>query len=333
MNAHSLARPCLAALALCLLAVSSPAGAQESIDGEWDVTVDWGGRSTFATLELARGADSAYSGHWGSSELQNVRFDGKKLTFDRTMRFGDQEFKLSCDATLADGKLSGKITSERGDLPFTAARPRPSSPLLGRWSFHYVVGDREIDATLVVIQKDAGTLEGQWTSSAGEHVISALKLDGSTVTFARKSKFAERELSMTFEGRLDGNQLDGKFKSDRGEIEARARRHGGDLVGTWELTTTTEQGTRTSLLKIQGDLGGRYELFGGEFPIKELKLDGDKVSFRVEMGFGDLTFTIDFQGKLEGGTLKAQVTSPRGTREVTGKKREPAPAKAPSAKL
>jgi hypothetical protein len=38
------------------------------------------------------------------------------------------------------------------------------------------------------------------------------------------------------------------------------------------------------------------------------------------MGFGDETFQMDFKGKLDGAALKGQITSPRGTRDVTGKK-------------
>jgi hypothetical protein len=80
------------------------------------------------------------------------------------------------------------------------------------------------------------------------------------------------------------------------------------------------------MLTIYGDLTGRYEMFGGEIPIKDLKLEGDQVSFKVEMGFGDQTFTMEFKGKLDGTILKGQMSSERGTDEVTGKKVEAASA-------
>ena len=63
------------------------------------------------------------------------------------------------------------------------------------------------------------------------------------------------------------------------------------------------------MLTIYGDMTGRYEMFGGEIPIKDLKLEGDQVSFKVEMGFGDQTFKMEFKGKLDGKTLKGQTSS------------------------
>ncbi len=38
------------------------------------------------------------------------------------------------------------------------------------------------------------------------------------------------------------------------------------------------------------------------------------------MGFGDQTFKMDFKGTLDGNALKGQMTSERGTSEITGKK-------------
>lgn len=97
------------------------------------------------------------------------------------------------------------------------------------------------------------------------------------------------------------------------------QRVGAALVGKWKLTSTSDRGPRTRMLTIYGDLTGRYETFGSEAPIKDLKLEGDQISFKVEGGFGDRAFTIEFKGKLEGDTLKGQMISERGTNEVTGK--------------
>ncbi len=79
---------------------------------------------------------------------------------------------------------------------------------------------------------------------------------------------------------------------------------------------------------VRGDLSGRYETFGGEIPVKDLKLEGNQVSFKVMMGFGDQAQEREFKGTLDGKTLKGQIASQNGTREVTGKKIEAAPAPA-----
>lgn len=94
------------------------------------------------------------------------------------------------------------------------------------------------------------------------------------------------------------------------------------LVGTWELTTESERGTRTRELVINEDLTGTYESRDREFPITDLTVEGDQVSFNIEMSFGEREFSLEFAGTLEGDSLNGEFTTPRGSREVTGKKVE-----------
>jgi len=130
------------------------------------------------------------------------------------------------------------------------------------------------------------------------------------------------EFETTYEGTVKGNELIGMLKGEMGEFQANGKRFGTPLIGKWELTSTSERGTRTSMMMIDSDLTGRYEFFGGEIPMKDLKLEGDQVTFYIEFGPPDQTFKMEFKGKLEGKALKGQMVSDRGTSEITGKKLE-----------
>lgn len=94
------------------------------------------------------------------------------------------------------------------------------------------------------------------------------------------------------------------------------------LVGTWELTTESSRGTRTRNLVINEDLTGTYESRDREFPVTDLTVEGDQVSFNIEMSFGEREFTLEFAGTLDGDALNGEFTTPRGSREVTGKRVE-----------
>jgi len=94
------------------------------------------------------------------------------------------------------------------------------------------------------------------------------------------------------------------------------------LVGTWELTSESSRGTRTSTLVINEDLTGTYQARDREFPITDLAVEGDQVSFKVPMNFRDREFILGFAGTVEGDTFTGQRSTPRGSREVTGKKVE-----------
>jgi len=321
-----LGKSLLLALILALATGTVPALAAEDITGDWEITMDFGGRQSFAALSIAKKADGTFTGKWGSAELADVKFDGQKLTFVRIIRMQDNEFRMNYEGTLQDGKLAGKFTSDRGEFAANGARTKPRPAVLGQWDLSYKIGERDVTAKLSISQLPDGTLDARWTSGFGESVVSDVKLRDGKLSFARKSKFQDREFTSTFEGVVSGHKLTGTIKSDRGEMAVNGQRVGAAFVGKWELTSTSGQGPRTRLLTVYGDLTGRYEIFGAEIPIKEIKLDGDQVTFNIETGFGDQTFTMEFKGKLDGNTFSGQLTTPNGTRDLTGKKVETASA-------
>jgi hypothetical protein len=301
---------------------SSQVIAAEEITGDWEITMNFDGRESFATLSISRKADGSLAGKWGTGELNDVKFEDGKLTFVRILTLGDREFIMEYSGTLKDGKLTGAVSSDRGDTPANGVRKKPQCPALGQWDMKFNVGDREITGRLILSEKPDSTLAGKWDADYGEHTISNVKLQDGKLTFTRNSKMNDFEIETTFEGAIKGHKLTGAFKSQRGELPATGERVGAALVGKWELTRTSERYTRTSMLTINGDMTGRYEFFGVETPITDLKLEGNQVTFYIEMGFGDQTFKMDFKGKLDGTSLNGELTTSRGTSEFTGKKVE-----------
>ena len=316
----------LVLISLVLLTQTSLVLAAEDITGQWEMTMNFGGRDSFAMLTITKNADGSLSGKWGSDDLSNVKFQDGKLTFVRTIKFGDQEFSMDYAGTLKDGKILGAMTSDQGEFDVNGARFKPKSPALGTWDISFNIGDRDITGQLAVSEKPDGTLEGKWISERGNTVISNVKFMDGKLTFNRKSTFGDNTYESDFEGTISDNNLTGVFKSQRGEMPAKGSRVGAPLIGKWDLTSVSDFGTRQSMMRINGDMTGRYEFFGGEIPIKNLKLEGNQVTFALEMGFGDQTFTLNFKGTLDGKNLKGQMTSDRGTSEITGKKVEEASA-------
>jgi len=312
-------------LCLMLFAQTSLVRAAEDITGQWEMKMDFGGRDSFATLTISKNANGSLAGKWGSTDLVDVKFQDGKLTFVRIIQFGDQEFTMDYAGTLKDGKITGVMSSDQGEFDVNGARFKSMSPALGHWDINFNVGDREINARLSVSEKPDGTLDGKW-SEEGEHVISDIKFKDGKLSFTRQSKIEDFEFETTYEGQIKGNELTGTMKSDMGDISANGKRAGAPLIGKWDLTTESEFGTNKSMMRVNGDMTGRYEFFGGEIPMKDLKLEGNKVTFALEMGWGDQTFTLDFKGTLDGKNLKGQMTSDRGTSDITGKKVEQASA-------
>ena len=304
----------------CLLLLhTSYLCAAEDISGQWEMKMEFGGRESFATMTISKKADGSFAGKWGSNELSNVKFENGKLTFVRIIRFGDQEFSMDYVGTLKDGKITGQMSSDRGEFAANGSRRKPKCPALGQWDMKFNIGDREITGRLTISGEPDGEMAGKWDAEYGEHTISDVKFADGKLSYTRKSKINDFEFETNFDGTIKGNELAGVFKSQRGEIPATGERIGAPLIGKWELMTTSERGTRTRMLTIFSDMTGRYESFGGEIPITDLNLEGNQVSFTLEMGFGDRTFKMDFEGKLDGKKLAGQLVSERGTTEVVGK--------------
>jgi hypothetical protein len=316
----------LVASLLTVTLVAPPVfAAADDITGTWEMTMDFGGRPSFAQVSIARGADGGLTGKWGGNDLAEVKFADSKLTFVRTIRMpGDQaqEFKLKYEGTLKDGKIEGKLIGDQGEFAANGARVKARPAILGQWDLAYKIQDRDIKAVLSVTQKPDGALDAKWTSNIGEHVVSDVKFADGKLTFSRKTKINDMEIESTFEGTATGNTLAGKMKSQMGEIDIPGQRVGGSLIGKWALTSTSEQGTFTQNLTVFPDMTARYQFFDGEIPVKDLKLDNNQVTFTIEMGFGDQTFEMKFKGTLAGKDLNGEFDTSNGKIKATAKKIE-----------
>ena len=216
---HRSAAGSLLAILTLVLAVGIPqAYAAEDITGNWDMAVEFGGRQSFATLSIAKNSDGTLAAKWGRDEVSNLKFDGQKLSFTRTVRWGDNEFTLDYAGTLKDGKLTGTLSSDNGDFPANGVKIKPKPPVVGVWDLAYAIGDRDVTAKLTVSEKPDGTLDAKWASQMGESTIANVKFENGKLTFDRTVKFNDREFTMTFEGTAQGDKLTGVSKSQMGEI-------------------------------------------------------------------------------------------------------------------
>ena len=214
------------------------------------------------------------------------------------------------------------MSNDFADTNLTAVRKKPMCPAAGVWDISFTVMEMDINAKLTISQTKDGKLEGKWAEDMGEHTVSSIKFENNKLTLIRKSNVQDMEFETTFEGEIKGNEFTGTMKSEMGESPVKGKRFGAELIGTWEMTTTSDFGTRTSMMTVEPDMTGFYESFGGEIPMKNLKLENGQVTFKLEMGMGDRSFEMNFKGKLDGKTLKGQMDSDMGTSDVTGKKIE-----------
>jgi len=308
---------------LPMQASAQPQSRRGGLFGDWQVKVEFGERQMESILSFSRNQEDQYTGQWisfwGMNELKDVKFEENKLSFTQVIQFGDNEFTQNFTGTLEDGKLTGVLSSDRGESKLEGQRSPRMSRAVGNWELKYKFGDREITSTLAVTANKDGELSAEWQSQRGESKISDLQFDRreGTLTFKRESKFQDRQMVSTFEGTIGrDNALTGVIKSDRGEVPVEGTLIGAPLIGTWNLDIESEQGTRKQRFRVNPDLSALY----GSTLIKKINLDGDKISFKYVRSFGDQEFETSFAGILAESKLTGELTTSRGTRKVTGTK-------------
>jgi len=272
-------------------------------------------------LSFSRDQEGKYTGSYisfmGLSELKDVKFEDGKLSFSRSRRNRDGETSTSTfSGTIAEGVLSGTMTGGSRDYELKGKRAPRVSRAVGAWDLTYSMGEREITSKLIIKADAQGKLSAQSPSERVEHTITDLAYERGELTFKRKTKWQDREFESSFAGRIRGNEMAGTFKSQRGEAPVKGTRIGGAAIGTWNLDIAYGQRPRKQRLVVNPDMSGRY----GAIAVKKINLEGNKLSFKVTLEFGDNTFEIEFAGTVDEGKLTGEQTTSRGTQKVTGTK-------------
>jgi len=304
---------------------------KKGIEGDWKIVSERDGRKMSNKLSISKRADGSLKIMWNDDaqddEIFGVKFEDNKLSFTRTVYMGDWDIDIDFEATLKDDKLTGKLSTERGDSTLTGTRIIPKPDAVGIWLITSGSGDRQRTNELVITVDEKKQLKGKWVSQRGESEISNIKFEKGKLAFDRVRRFEDREFKTTFEGTIKGHELTGTFKSERGDRPVSGKRKGAELIGRWDLVSKTDRGDWESSLLVDKDLAAEYRMGFGNVDVNDLKLEDGKVTFNVTFGFGERGFEVDFELKIDGDKITGQSTSDMGTSEISGRKFVPKPAK------
>jgi hypothetical protein len=98
----------------------------DAIAGEWQMNITMPAREIIEKLTITKNADGTLAGKWeaqrGENTISDVKFEGGKLTFTRTGKFGDREFTMTFEGTVEDDNIKGVFKGERGEWEINATR-------------------------------------------------------------------------------------------------------------------------------------------------------------------------------------------------------------------
>ena len=325
MKYHTSLKIALFSSVTALVLLTGPVSAQQSrrggLSGDWNVKTEFNGRQMDSILSFSRDQEGNLTGQWisfmGINALKDIKFEEGKLSFTRVSQNRDGQSSTSTfKGTIADGKLSGTVSSDRGESTLTGVRAPRLPRAAGIWDLKTKRNDQESTATLTLGADKEGKLTGQWKTERGELALTDIQFDQGKLIFKAKSTNPDRAYEATFEGTIERDALTGAMKSERGESAVTGTRQGEALIGTWNLEMISERGTRTQRLQVNPDLSGLY----GSLPIKKINLRDGAVDFLMVMQFGDQSFEMSFKGKLADAKLTGELTTSQGSQKVTGTK-------------
>lgn len=90
------------------------------------------------------------------------------------------------------------------------------------------------------------------------------------------------------------------------------------VTGKWQLTINTPMGTQTPVLTINDDGTGQLEGQRGKQAVSDLKIEGEKVSYKVQMSAMGQQITLNVSATAEGDALKGRMDTPMGGVDFTG---------------
>ncbi len=106
-----------------------------------------------------------------------------------------------------------------------AARAQDASQVVGKWALQMDFQGQSVDVTLEIESGDQG-LTGTWTSPRGSDPISDAKWDGKLLTFSRKVDRQGQQVTIACEATVDGEQMKGAMKTQRGDLPFQGKRQG-----------------------------------------------------------------------------------------------------------
>jgi len=198
--------------------------------------------------------------------------------------------------------------------------------VVGEWEFKSQMQARTSTATMTITKSADGKLAGTWSTQRGESQLSDITFEGGKVKFVQTNNFGGQEMKTNYEGALEGGKLKGTGKGQFGEfafdgaLQGEAKTGADAIVGEWQVNVNVPARENVEKLTItknaDGTLAGKWVGQRGESKISNMKFEGGKLTFIRTSEFGGRIMESEFEGTVEGDSIKGAFKSDRGNRDA-----------------
>lgn len=321
---------------VCALALTLSAQAQDLV-GEWDMKMDYQGNMIDSKMIVKKGDDGALTGVWsserGESALENVKIDGNKVTFTRTVEVQGQQYELAFEGIIDGNTITGAYDTPMGALDVTGARaggdapaddatPGDITPLIGDWNAHVTSALGEFDHVITFAEDGTGVYNGEGAT----YDITDVKLADNAVTFAMTIDLEGQELPMKFEGTIDGAALNGEFITDFGNGAVTATKAGAAsvlaaILGEWDAEVDMQSEVIMAVITFKEDKSGDFKTTDDSYKIYDIDIADSDLKFGMTVDLDGQELKTTFEGKLEGDSIVGEFISDFGNAPMAAKRK------------
>jgi hypothetical protein len=195
----------------------------------------------------------------------------------------------------------------------------------------------QLNRSVLKLVNKNGTLTGTYRRSGQTVPIANGKFDKGEISFDAEGTLYEQKIRAKFHGKLSDHEINGNIDlviEDNSLPLPWTAKRGVDLedvAGTWKLKLESSNGNAIEpTLKLAVDkeaLKGTYQGRFGEQPARELKLEGNQLSWQVLADRNGRKFKGVYKANIEGSSLKGNLEfdlgGNSGTMEFTGERQQP----------
>jgi hypothetical protein len=219
--------------------------------------------------------------------------------------------------------------------PSSTMRAADGNDPTGTWVWSRELEGQMNRSVLKLVNKN-GVLTGTYRRNGQTVPLSNGKFEKGEISFDAEGTFNEQKIRAKFHGKLSENEINGNIDiviEDNSLPLPWTAKRGVDLedvAGTWKLKLESANGNALEpTLKLAVDketLKGTYTGRFGEQPARELKVEGNQLSWQVQADRDGRKFKGIYKATLEGNSLKGNlefdVGGNSGTLEFTGARQQ-----------
>ena len=188
---------------------------------------------------------------------------------------------------------------------------------VGTWRWeHEDLQGRGTVKDVLTIKKDGDKLVATYEGMDGEVPVEKVSVEGDKLTWSLDIEAQGQELTVTFSGKIDGNNVEGEVSlGDFGEFPWAAERDVAvtDPTGTWRWEHEDLQGRGTVkdvlvISKKDEKLSAVYTGADGDQKIDAVEVDGDKLTWSFEVDAQGQKLTVTFSGSITGDNVEGEVS-------------------------